>query len=135
MPALDAGGALPAGAVGNLTRGLLAEEIGCHDGLGAVASFRPYRRDAGSALVDFIDLVVVLPQASIGRHRHGQNVEWYVILAGSGLMWFGGELRQVGPGDVLVNPPQGEHGLENRGEEPLQLLVFQLSHDAQAQEH
>ena len=47
-----------------------------------------------------------------------------------GGMWFGGQQRAVAAGDILVNPPFGEHGLENRSGADIRLLVFQLSHDA-----
>lgn len=135
MPMPETGGMLPAGSVSNLLRDHLVDEIGCHGGIGSVAAFRAYRRAGAGALVDFIDLVVVPPGASIGRHRHGDNVEWYVVLAGSGAMWFDGQIRMVGAGDILVNPPYGEHGLENRSAQPLHLLVFQLSHDITPKEH
>lgn len=119
----------PAG-VSNLERDHLRTELHCHDGEGSVAVYRPYLRAPGGELVDFIDLVVVPAGASIGRHRHANNTEWYVILQGSGEMWFGGQQRAVAAGDILVNPPFGEHGLENRSGADIRLLVFQLSHDA-----
>lgn len=119
----------PAG-VSNLERDHLRPEPNCHDGEGSVAVYRPYLRVPGGELVDFIDLVVVPAGATIGRHRHGNNTEWYVILQGSGGMWFGGQQRAVAAGDILVNPPFGEHGLENRSGADIRLLVFQLSHDA-----
>lgn len=121
-----------AGSVSNLFRDHLRPETGCHDGAGTVGVFRPFLRGAGAGVVDFIDLVVVPPGASIGRHAHGDNTEWYVILDGEGSMWFGGQERAVGRGDVLVNPPYGEHGLVNGSAAPLTLLVFQVSSGANA---
>lgn len=115
------------GTVTNLYRDHLAPEEACHGGMGSVAVYRPFQRTDGDQRVDFIDLVVIPPGASIGRHRHGDNVEWYVILSGNGSMWFDHALRQVGPGDILVNPPYGEHGLENRSSQPIELLVFETS--------
>ncbi|MFZ5542507.1 MAG: cupin domain-containing protein [Pseudomonadota bacterium] len=112
----------------NLLRHRLQPETGCHGGEGTIAVFRPFQREAGSpTAVDFIDLVVMPPGATIGRHRHGDNEEWYVILAGSGRMWFGGEWRAVRAGDILVNPPHGEHELRNGSAADIQLLVFQTS--------
>lgn len=105
-------------------------EPGCHDGDGTVAVFRPFdrHRTAGPwGQVDFIDLVVLPAGSSIGRHRHGNNQEWYVILKGEGRMWLDGAWQAVRPGDTLVNPPQGEHELRNETEQPIELLVFQLS--------
>jgi mannose-6-phosphate isomerase-like protein (cupin superfamily) len=99
----------------------------CHDGEGTVDVFRPYLREPGSALVDHIDVVGVHPGSSIGRHRHGDNTEWYVIMSGQATIWFDNAEREVGPGDVLINPPYGEHGLVNHAAQPIQLLVFQVS--------
>lgn len=116
-----------AAPVSNLYAHHLRPEAGCHGGAGSVAVFRPYLRAESNELVDFIDLVVVPPGATIGRHRHGDNTEWYVILSGCGSMWFDHAEREVGPGDILVNPPYGEHGLTNQSAGEIQLLVFQLS--------
>ena len=115
------------GTVSNLYRDHLAEQPHCHDGQGSVSVFRPFQRSAGAPGVEFIDLVVIPPGASIGRHRHGDNVEWYVILSGSGSMWFAQQERRVEPGDILVNPPFGEHGLRNDSAAAIGLLVFQVS--------
>ncbi|MGH8855937.1 MAG: cupin domain-containing protein [Telluria sp.] len=123
--------ALP-GSVSNLFRDHLRPETGCHDGQGTVEVFRPFLRGAGAGVVDFIDLVVVPPGATIGRHRHGDNTEWYVILEGAGTMWFCGRERAVGRGDILVNPPYGEHGLVNGSLDAITLLVFQVSSGAGA---
>jgi mannose-6-phosphate isomerase-like protein (cupin superfamily) len=119
-------------SVSNLDRDHLRREDNCHEGAGSVLVFRPYLRGPGAELVDFIDLVVVPSGASIGRHRHGDNTEWYVILQGCGSMWFGGSERTVASGDILINPPFAEHGLENRSGEDIRLLVFQLSAGAAA---
>lgn len=119
-----------AGSVSNLFRDHLRPETGCHDGVGTIGVFRPFLRGLDAGAVDFIDLVVVPPGATIGRHTHGDNTEWYVILEGSGTMWFGGSERAVGRGDILVNPPYGEHGLANSSGNPITLLVFQVSSGA-----
>lgn len=119
----------PTLSITNLERDHLRSEANCHGGVGSIDVFRPYLRGVDSALVDHIDLVVVPSGASIGRHRHGDNTEWYVILQGSGSMWFGGAERSVAAGDVLVNPPFAEHGLSNHSGADIRLLVFQLSHD------
>ena len=126
--------AVPAAApplppISHLDRDHLRPEAHCHAGIGSVHVYRPYLRSAHGELVDFIDLVVVPSGATIGRHRHGNNTEWYVILQGSGRMWFDGAERDVHAGDILVNPPFGEHGLVNQSGADIRLLVFQLSHD------
>jgi mannose-6-phosphate isomerase-like protein (cupin superfamily) len=122
-----ADGMPPAGGVSNLFRDHLRAQAGCHGGQGTIEVFRPFLRGAGAGVVDFIDLVAVPPGASIGRHAHGDNTEWYLVLDGAATMWFGGQERAVGRGDILVNPPYGEHGLVNNSAGALTLLVFQVS--------
>jgi mannose-6-phosphate isomerase-like protein (cupin superfamily) len=106
---------------------LMRVEHGCHGGEAFIHVCRAFSRAASARGVDFIDFVVVPPGATIGRHRHGDNEEWYVILSGECEMLFGGERVAVGPWDTLVNPPHGEHALSNPGPHEVTLVVFQLS--------
>ncbi|MFI1682908.1 cupin domain-containing protein [Streptomyces sp. NPDC020607] len=98
-----------------------------HGGLGTILAHRVFARAEGAAGADFIDLAVLPPGTSIGRHRHGADRETYVVLAGSGLMFRDGAEFRVGTGDVVVNRPYGEHGLYNDSEDAtdLHLLVFE----------
>ncbi|MFJ7151558.1 cupin domain-containing protein [Streptomyces sp. NPDC100445] len=111
-------------AVVNL-RELLAEKERDHGGLGTILAHRLFARRPGGPGADFIDLAVLPPGTSIGRHRHGDDRETYVVLEGGGLMHRDGEEFRVGPGDVVVNDPHGEHGLLNDGARELRLLVFE----------
>lgn len=111
-------------AVVNL-RDLLAGKAQDHGGLGTILAHRVFGRRPGSPGVDFIDLAVLPPGTSIGRHRHGACRETYIVLDGGGLMYRDGEEFRVGPGDIVVNEPYGEHGLSNGGERDLRLLVFE----------
>ncbi|MEU5900482.1 MULTISPECIES: cupin domain-containing protein [Streptomyces] len=110
-------------------RDLLTAKEHDHGGLGTILAHRIFARAEGSAGADFIDLAVLPPGASIGRHRHGADRETYVVLAGSGLMFRDGEEFRVGAGDVVVNRPHGEHGLLNDSADAtdLHLLVFEVS--------
>jgi mannose-6-phosphate isomerase-like protein (cupin superfamily) len=74
----------------------------------------------------FIRYVEMEPYASIGNHPHGANEEVYVVLSGSGVMMVNGESQPVKTGDVILNKPGWQHGLENTSEEPLKLLVFEV---------
>ncbi|GGZ14960.1 hypothetical protein GCM10010300_68700 [Streptomyces olivaceoviridis] len=111
-------------AVVNL-RDLLAGKERDHGGLGTILAHRVFARRPGGPGADFIDLAVLPPGTSIGRHRHGADRETYIVLDGGGLMYRDGEEFRVGPGDVVVNDPHGEHGLLNDGERDLRLLVFE----------
>ena len=113
----------------NLFRHRLETKSCCHGGIGSIAVFRPFQRHSDvREVVDFIDLIVIPPGSTIGRHRHANNTEWYVILSGQGRMWFDGVWRAVHTGDILVNSPYDEHELCNQSNDDIQLLVFQTSH-------
>jgi len=43
------------------------------------------------------------------------------------VMWRNGEEFPVRAGDLIRNPPSGEHSLYNLGPEPLRIFVFEVS--------
>ncbi|MFG2501131.1 cupin domain-containing protein [Streptomyces sp. NPDC048441] len=106
-------------------RELLSGKEHDHGGLGTILAHRVFSRRPGAPGAEFIDLAVLPPGTSIGRHRHGADHETYIVLTGSGLMYRDGEEFRVGPGDVVVNRPYGEHGLLNDRAADLHLLVFE----------
>ncbi|MFH9660891.1 cupin domain-containing protein [Streptomyces sp. NPDC017248] len=110
-------------------RDLLTGKQRDHGGVGTILAHRLFAAGSGSRGARFIDLAVLPPGTSIGRHRHGADRETYVVLDGGGLMYRDGEEFPVGPGDVVVNAPHGEHGLRNDGERDLRLLVFEEETD------
>ncbi|MFF4382583.1 cupin domain-containing protein [Kitasatospora sp. NPDC001547] len=112
--------------VSNLHDGLLRGVSADHGGTGTILAHRAYRREGAPAPVAFIDLVVLPPDTSIGRHRHADDEETYVILDGRGLMTLDGEEFEVRAGDVIPNRAYGEHGLANVSEGDLRLLVFEI---------
>ncbi|CAL9278548.1 cupin domain-containing protein [Streptomyces sp. SudanB25_2051] len=113
--------------VRNLFKGELRRDEGCHGGRGHVDVFRPFERRSDGPQVDFIDLAVVPPGSEIGRHRHGDDEEWYVVLEGSATMLLDGEEFPVSAGDIIINRPFGEHGLRNDSDRDVRLFVFQAS--------
>ncbi|MGC0333779.1 mannose-6-phosphate isomerase-like protein (cupin superfamily) [Streptomyces sp. SAI-170] len=96
-----------------------------HGGLGTILAHRLFTRIEGGEGAEFVDLAVLPPGTSIGRHRHGRDRETYVVLRGNGLMHRDGAEFRVGTGDVVVNRPHGEHGLLNDSADELWLLVFE----------
>ncbi|GAB3930553.1 cupin domain-containing protein [Kribbella albertanoniae] len=77
---------------------------------------------------NFIDVAELPPGTTIGAHRHTPaQEEFYLILAGRGLMRREDRTFEVGPGDLIRNPPGGLHGLSNTSDDVLRLFVFELS--------
>ena len=55
-------------------------------------------------------------------HYHPRTEEIYYILAGTGSMRIGEELREVGRGDAIAIPPGATHQIENTGSMVLKFL-------------
>jgi mannose-6-phosphate isomerase-like protein (cupin superfamily) len=117
----------------NMLQDLMKKEHECHGGEGFIHVFRAFTRKDSPVQVDFIDFVIIPSGATIGRHRHGDNREWYVIINGHCEMLFGNERVPVKPWDVLVNPPSGEHALYNNSGQDVTLVVFQVSKDGDSE--
>lgn len=81
----------------------------------------------GAGGCHFIDHAILPPGVSIGRHKHTENEEeFYLILSGRGRMWQDGEAFEVEAGELVRNRPGGTHGLENIGDVPLEIFVFEV---------
>ncbi len=106
----------------------LALEFVCaHGGEGLIEFCRVVDSRRLSGACNFIDLAVLPPGATIGRHRHASDEEeFYLVLGGTGHMFCDGEEFTVGPGDLVRNPPGAEHGLRAVGPDPLRLFVFEV---------
>ena len=52
-------------------------------------------------------------------HSHPDSEQVYVIVQGLGAMTVGDETREVGPGTVILVPPDTGHSIRNTGEERL----------------
>ncbi len=98
----------------------------CHGGRGTIARYKLWDKSDFQGNWDFFDRITVPAGASIGCHRHGHNEEMYIVLKGSGSMTLGNETFQVQQGDMLLNPPNGEHGLVNDSNQDIDLLIVQV---------
>jgi mannose-6-phosphate isomerase-like protein (cupin superfamily) len=113
----------------NLREVPLAEVV-AHDGDGRIHFARLAEAGALAGGCNFIDYAELPVGASIGRHRHRDDEEeLYLVLDGGGQMWRNGETFEVRAGDLIRNPPGGEHGLVNTGAGPLRLFVIELRVD------
>src|SRR5688500_7524829 len=108
-------------------RDVAMADVQAHAGSGLIRFARIAGAGDLAGACNFIDYAEVPPGSSIGRHRHGHDEEeLYLILDGEGQMWRNGETFAVRGGDLVRNPPGGEHGLRNTGSAPLRLFVFEL---------
>lgn len=97
-----------------------------HNGEGLAKVCRPFTSHDFIGPLNFIDYAVLSPGISIGLHKHGNDEEVYFVIQGSGLMTVNGEQCDVKKGDLIINPPFGEHGIINNTDNDLHLLVIEV---------
>jgi len=61
------------------------------------------------------------PGASIGEHDHVNEIEYYIILEGEGIVVDDGKDVKVGPGDVVATGDGASHSIRNEGSVPLKM--------------
>ncbi len=110
----------------NLFTSRLDQVQNCHDGVGSVRSCRLLTQADFKSKCNFIDYAVIPPNSSIGQHRHDNNEEIYLIIEGSGTMTVDDHAFRVKPGDLVVNRPQGQHGLYNDSTSDIKLFVIEI---------
>ena len=98
---------------------------GCHEGVGVLRHLEVLKGEDFQADLRFLNYTVLPPGTSIGLHRHGNDQELYIVLAGRGELEADGKVYPAQPGDVFVNEPYGTHGLRNTGGEDLAVLVLE----------
>jgi len=102
------------------------DEPNCHGGMGTIQVTEIFKQFASP--MRHFHYTVLPPGTSVGTHKHGNDEEFYVVLAGEGEMLDDGTNKPVRAGDVIMNIPFGEHGLVNTSTtEPLRLLVFEVA--------
>jgi len=100
---------------------------GSHDGTGKYELYEIWNKTDFKSNIDFMDKVVIPPNSTVGYHQHGNNEEMYIVLDGEGEMNINGEIRTIKKGDMILNKPNGEHGLVNNSNSDIELLVIQVS--------
>ncbi len=100
----------------------------CHGGNGAIHWLGVLDgNDPGGKRVHFIHDDVLPPNSSIGVHKHTGDQEYYYIVSGCGVMTLDGKEHSVTAGDITVVFPGGTHGLANRSDEDLRVIVTSVS--------
>ena len=68
--------------------------------------------------------IVIDPGCSLGYHEHHHETEFYYIIKGEGLFSDNGKEVMVHTGDVCVTGFGQGHSMENRTEEPLEMIAL-----------
>ena len=104
----------------------------CHNGKGAVDWIRILEKsDFQATNLRFIHDDILPPGTSIGIHHHKDDEEYYYIISGSGVMVLDDKEHDVGPGDITVVLPGGQHGLKNTADEDLRIIVICIAAEKQ----
>ena len=76
--------------------------------------------------LDTFEYCCLPPGAVLGDHIHSRSEEIYFITAGRGQMHAGDDVRNVGPGDLVVTPLGGRHGIANTGDVDLEFVCAEV---------
>ena len=68
--------------------------------------------------------VTVDPGCSIGYHAHNHETEFYYIIKGEGVFNDDGKEVLVHAGDICATGYGASHGLENKTDEPVELIAL-----------
>ncbi len=98
-----------------------------HNGQGAVELYEIWNRSDFLSNCDFIDRQVIPPNSAVGYHKHGNDEEMYIVLEGTGTMLINNQAVKIKKGDMIKNPPYGEHGLVNDSDANIDLLIIKFS--------
>jgi mannose-6-phosphate isomerase-like protein (cupin superfamily) len=59
------------------------------------------------------------PRSSIGEHDHCDEIEYYLIKEGTGIVVDEGVEKEVAPGDIVLTGGGAKHSIRNTGSTPL----------------
>lgn len=98
-----------------------------HEGVGEIAWHRLTDDGAVDGQLNFIDVAVLPPGTSVGRHTHAADEEeYYLFLDGTGRMVRDGESFEVWAGMLVRNPPGSTHEVHNDADADLRMFVFEV---------
>ena len=100
-------------------------EKNCHNGEGSIVFREIFKKDNFKSSIQFLHETEILPNSTIGYHKHEGNEEIYYIISGKGLMMVDNYEKEVGPGDAIITQSGSSHGLKNTGSTNLKILVFE----------
>ncbi len=97
----------------------------CHNGEGSIIFREVFKKEDFRSSIQFLHETEILPDSTIGYHKHEGNEEIYYIISGKGLMTVDGHEKEIGPGDAVITHSGSSHGLKNMGSTNLKILVFE----------
>lgn len=102
------------------------QRVAEHGGSGPIAFRRLIDSGEFDTNVDFLDLTVIPPGSTIGRHEHHDNEELYFIVNGDPLVRVDGAERRLHRTDVAIVRSGGSHELINDSGHDVEIFVVQV---------
>jgi mannose-6-phosphate isomerase-like protein (cupin superfamily) len=96
----------------------------CHAGKGSINFREVFRESDFKSSLQYLHETSVMPNSTIGYHKHSGDEEIYFIVEGSGIMTVDGQRRKVSSGDAIITHSGSSHGLSNNSNRELKILVF-----------
>ncbi|OJU11186.1 MAG: mannose-6-phosphate isomerase [Caulobacterales bacterium 68-7] len=115
-------------------RALLRPVEAMRGGKGVAQYRRAFDGAVFSTAWSYVDHIVLPPGASIGPQATGDIAEIIYVMAGSGVARVGGETAPIRALDVAPIRSGETHGIENTGDQPLEMIVVGIAKDLAAKE-
>ncbi len=96
------------------------------EGTGKVEILHVFKKEELRGKARLFARIRLVKGSSIGYHLHESEEEIFYILSGRGIVTEDGQSARVGPGDAVLTGGGGGHSIENREEEPLELMAVIL---------
>ena len=68
--------------------------------------------------------ITVAPHSGIGYHEHDGDTEIYYVLSGKAAYNDNGTITTIEKGDVTFTPSGFGHGVDNKSDEPVELIAL-----------
>ncbi|MCS7025450.1 MAG: cupin domain-containing protein [Bryobacteraceae bacterium] len=107
----------------SLDPSLLRPVVGFHGGKATVQYRRALPPEVFFTTWSYVDHVLVPPGASVGKHRSEGVEEFWYVIRGSGVAHIDQESAPIQAGDAVPVFFRQVRSFENRGNEPLEMMV------------